>query len=143
MSNKNSSIDSKQTTGLDLSIELARELLQVLEKEHEALKRFDRQSLLELVPRKSATVETLHQQLMEQFSSNAHSPLKDYGSKRLQLRSLLMEIEQKNQINHSFVKESLSFCEDLLRCYLPATYDRTQEKHSIATAKGLSFSREV
>ena len=121
-------------------IEIARELLLVLEEEAEKLKLFAGAELLEVISRKEFLVEELSQKL---------GPLKSTAGSQhavpAPLKTLLEKIDALNRSNKHFIQNSLSHWQDLLSLLCPVGYGPSAEGKTGGAnpPKGLAFSREI
>jgi len=142
-------LSSSQDVGVesvDACLTLAGQLMELLNEEASALRRFDSSSLLQLLPVKQYLIEELAERLepwkMEKSAKN-HVP--NHG-KYLLLESQLAEINRMNHSNGIFINGTLSFYQDIFRCLCPSNYT-SEGRHSLSSKfeapKGLTFRKEV
>lgn len=118
----------------------ALELLDVLRKEADVLRRFAGAELLELVPRKEYLVCELEWKLQSAGDAEADS----FGDSD-SFRTLLGEIGRLNRSNGIFIEKSLSYWRDLLSIFSPPSYGPAGRaaKRPAFSPKGMALSREI
>jgi flagellar biosynthesis/type III secretory pathway chaperone len=116
------------------------ELHQVLEEEADILKRFAKDELLKLIPRKQFLTNEMGQKL--QCMKNADGLL---ISMEASLKDLLGKINRLNRSNRVFIERSLAHWKAFLAILVPSGYRPPGENPRACPAvpRGFTFNREV
>ena len=152
---------------LDDCLLAATQLLNVVGEETKALHAFNSDLLLRLITQKEALVRELAFKL-NTLKSNAGLPRQaanpsggaddiaglsphtlmasEVAHKRPMLKEILRQIERNNKVNQIFIEGSLTYGQELLDLFIPATYAVGQEGQAerlTLNTKGLALDKEV
>ena len=118
----------------------ALELLEILRKEAEILRRFAGAELLALIPKKEYLVNELEWEL-ESARQTRQGSLTVLDS----FTALLGEIVKLNTANGVFIERTLSYWQDFVAIFLPPSYSPAGKKtrRPARPPKGLTFTREI
>ena len=121
-------------------LDTARELHGVLQEEADILRRFAKNDLLELIPRKEFLINELWQKL-EWFKSVNGQIVSVSGP----LRDQLLGIDRLNRSNRVFIERSLAHWQDFLSIFIPSGYrpNGGNPGGRQNVPRGFAFSREV
>lgn len=123
----------------------AEQLFGVLTAESEALRHFDSDLLLELIPRKEYSLNVLCEALRALKSSQEFGEQTDDNPSLFGLREILGKIKRHNDANRIFIEGSLNHYQDLLMTILPTVYGQSEGNltHSIVNCTGVAIRRKA
>jgi flagellar biosynthesis/type III secretory pathway chaperone len=138
-------LTAEQKEWVESCIVVSDQLLEVLREESEALRRFDSEELMGLLPRKEYFVKELHERIgpLKEIASEKRAPKDDRYEL---LKNRLKEIDRCNRDNRVFVEGTLDFWRDLLAILSPSSYSRGQTGNVVSKPgpyKGISFHTEI
>ncbi|NLJ27634.1 flagellar export chaperone FlgN [Desulforhabdus amnigena] len=141
---ESSNVSEFQSSLLEAFSKTVQSLMRILHEEFEALKHFQSDRLLELLPEKEFLIQRMTQMLGElERIGEEDTTLGESESVKTFMGNLL-EIERMNRMNHVLVEGSLEYCREYLNVLVGGSYSGNNSNPlSKMSLKGLRVSREI